>query len=194
MSTHAAGEGGNPLQRGVGSPIHTPTLGGGDATLSSLSHLRFLCTPHCLPPVILATSSHSNWNGAMGVSGDSSLCWMWTTRGSVPLWRSSLRWNQEGVGVSHEGKPLEKHNGSRQCALKASQCTLAINQAESCSDGSAADQWVKIYSKYEIDDMNVQSKRAQFVLSDTHQAVNYYSLATSQQTPCLLPSINSFRL
>lgn len=30
MSTHAAGEGGNPLQRGVGSPIHTPTLGGGD--------------------------------------------------------------------------------------------------------------------------------------------------------------------
>lgn len=50
MSTHAAGEGGNSLQRGVGSPIHTPTLGGGDCHTFIPFTSPFLCMPLCLPP------------------------------------------------------------------------------------------------------------------------------------------------
>lgn len=109
MRTHAAGEGGNPLQRGVGSPIHTPTLGGGDCHTFIPFTSPFPCTPLCLPPMILATSSYSNWNGAMGVLGgkkdlalppDTWLC------PAVPLpavrvfikmksgWRGSVAWGK----------------------------------------------------------------------------------------------------
>lgn len=49
MSAHAAGEGGNPLQSGVGSPIHTPILGGGDCHTFIPFTSMFLCTPSDFP-------------------------------------------------------------------------------------------------------------------------------------------------
>lgn len=52
----AAGEGGDPLHRGVGRPIHTPTPGGGDRH----TFIPFTSLLLYTPPVILAIAFYSN--------------------------------------------------------------------------------------------------------------------------------------
>lgn len=69
MSARAAGEGGNPLQRRVGSPSHTGRLGGGDC--STFIPIYFDAPLHALllHPVILGTSSSLTRDEARGTLG-----------------------------------------------------------------------------------------------------------------------------
>lgn len=84
MSAQAAGEGENPLQRGVGSPIHTPTLGGGDCHTFIPFTSPILCTPLCLPllfsPPRLIRIEMEQW-GCLGGKG-TLICFLALSRTS----------------------------------------------------------------------------------------------------------------
>lgn len=135
--------------------------------------------------LILATSTYSNWNGAMQVFlGKKNHALLPTSVG-----RTSDTWLCPAVEIF-----IKMNSGwSGSVAWEQTTGKAEWNQT-TCSSSSPVLLWSirSWFIKYEIDDtlissMNLQSKHAQFALSDTHQAVN--SLATSQQTPCLLPSI-----
>lgn len=195
MNAHAAGEGENPLQRGVGSPIHTPTLGGGDCHTFIPFTSPFLCTPLCLPPLFspprLIRIKIEQWGCFWGVRTltASFLCEWYKWHVALSHCKASCceDLHQDEIRMECECCMTTNHCKNRvkpDSVLLKYPCVCMIDQKLISGNDDLFLNMRLMIHPLQCSTMNLESKRAQLALSDTHQAVNYCSLATSQQTPC----------
>jgi len=155
MRTRAAAEGGNPLQTGVGSPIHTPTLGGADCHTFVLSHLRSPARPFVSPPwsqpspliqIIIEPLVCGETDGA-GFASRREARSCWTLPAVEVFMRMTSGW------VSHEGTPME--NPCVRFKYFKLRVILIHKQLSS--------KLRLMIRQFQCSSKNLQSRRAQFV-------------------------------